>query len=325
MKRLIAEFEPQSFIQMIFPHKETDWAPYLEEVRQTYQKIIKIICRYEQVVLICSDKEEVRSYFPNQPNLTCIEYVSDDTWARDCSALSVCVDGEVVLYDFEFTAWGGKFGARRDNALTQALKHHYPNRVEQIDFILEGGGIESNGDGVLITTATCMLNPNRNPLSKEEISHKLTTFFGLRDVEYLEHGYLAGDDTDSHIDTLARFIDTDHIVYIQCQESTDEHYEELLLMEQELKKIAKKHNFRLTPLPFCDAVFYEGERLPATYANFLILNGAVIVPTYGVRQDSEALEIFQKLFPNRDVVGVDCRVLIRQHGSLHCATMQFGR
>ena len=323
MKRLIAEFEKQSFVQMIFPHEKTDWVEYLEEARENFVAIINAIRKYEQVLLVCADVDEAKRYFEDTNNITFVKYESDDTWARDLSAISVEEDGKVKLYDFIFNAWGGKFEASKDNALTQTIKKQYKCEVVQKEFILEGGAIESNGKGVLLTTAECMFNKNRNQLSKEQIIEKLKNFFGLDEVLYLENGYLAGDDTDSHIDTLARFVSEDTIMYVAPPKEEDEHFKALLKMEKELKDIAKEHNFKLIPLPFCDAVFYENERLPATYANFLMINGAVIVPIYGLKQDKEALEIFREFFKNKDIIGIDCSILIRQHGSLHCVTMQF--
>ena len=323
MKRLIAEFEKQRFVQMVFPHEKTDWTEYLKEARSNFVAIVEAIKKYEKVLLICADVKEAQSYFANGDNIEFVEYKSDDTWARDISAISVEEDGEVVLYDFRFNAWGGKFEYAKDDALTRSLAQYYPYKVRFIDFILEGGGIETNGKGVLLTTAACMLNPNRNALDAETITQKLKEFFDLDEVLYLHHGYLAGDDTDSHIDTLARFVDERTIMYIKCDDEADEHYEELAKMESELEAIAQAHSFRLIPLPFCDPIYYANERLPATYANFLILNGAVLVPVYGVRQDEEALQVFREFFTDRDVIAVDCSVLIRQHGSLHCVTMNF--
>lgn len=308
---------------MIFPHEKTDWAEYLEEARSNFVAIVEAIRKYEKVLLVCADVKEAQRYFANGNNIEFVEYETDDTWARDISAISVEEDGEVVLYDFRFNAWGGKFEYAKDDALTRSIASHYPSRVRSIDFILEGGGIETNGKGVLLTTDACMLNPNRNALDEQTTTRKLKEFFALDSVLYLRHGYLAGDDTDSHIDTLARFVDERTIMYVKCDDETDEHYEELAKMEAELQAIAKAYDFRLIALPFCDPIHYDGERLPATYANFLLINGAVLVPVYGVRQDDAALQVFREFFADRDVIAVDCSVLIRQHGSLHCVTMHF--
>ena len=210
--------------------------------------------------------------------------------------------------------------------MSRAIGSCYGAPVQKIDLVLEGGGVESNGEGIILTTAECMLNPNRNAdLSEAQMSQKLKEIFGAKEILYLRNGYLAGDDTDSHIDTLARFIDTKTIMYVQCENALDEHYEALKAMEEELFALQKSHGFELVALPMSAPLFYDEERLPATYANFLFVNGAVIVPTYGIAQDEEALKIFRKTFKDRDIVGVDCSVLVRQHGSLHCVTMNFAK
>jgi len=324
MKRVIAEFEEQSFTQIIFPHKNTDWAPYLQEAQECFISIINAIAQFQKCLVVCANTQEVQSLFQKNENIVFVEYETDDTWARDISALSVCEDGNVVLYDFTFNAWGDKFQASKDNLLTQTLQHCYSAPLKSIDFVLEGGGIESNGEDTLLTTSACLFNKNRNTtLTQEQRTRKLKEYFGLTNVIYLHHGYLAGDDTDSHIDTLARFISHDTIMYISCTNTQDQHYKELKAMEEELNSLAQAHNYKLIALPMPSACYYNNERLPATYANFLFVNGGVLVPVYGVQEDAQALAIFEKTFPTRKIVAIDCSVLIRQHGSLHCVTMQF--
>ena len=319
-KRLIAEFEKQSYTQIIFPHANTDWIDYLDEAQTTFVNIINAIRKYQKCLVVCNDANAVKKRFEDEENLLFAQFETNDTWARDCSALCVEEEGKTRLLDFTFNAWGGKFEASKDNLLT---RHLTPN-AEIIDFALEGGGVESNGVDAILTTTACTLNKNRNPnLNAAQITQKLKECFGATKILYLERGYLAGDDTDSHVDTLARFISEDAIAYVKCEDEGDEHYEELRLMENELKAIARENDYKLVTLPMSDAVYYDGERLPATYANFLFVNGAVLVPVYGVAQDEEALNIFRETFKDRDVVAIDCSVLIRQHGSLHCVTMNF--
>ena len=324
-KRLIAEFEDQSFTQIIFPHAATDWAPYLDEAQTTFIDIINTIIQFQKCLVICDNVENVQRHFSPNKNLFFIQYLTDDTWARDTSAL--CINNEentTTLLDFTFNAWGNKFTATKDNAMSRALQKCYKAPMQSIDFVLEGGGIESNGEDTLLTTTTCMLNPNRNPdLNNIEITNQLKEYFGAKHILYLNHGYLAGDDTDSHIDTLARFINADTIMYVECSDKDDEHYHQLQLMKEELQMIAKERSLNLIALPLPDAIYYDNERLPATYANFLFVNNAVLVPVYNVKQDKKALEIFQKTFPYKEVVPIDSSILIRQHGSLHCVTMNF--
>lgn len=343
MKRLIAEFEEQSFTQIIFPHAKTDWVEYLDEAEKTFINIINQIIKYQKCLVICDNIARVKSHFKKNRNLFFVEYQTDDTWARDCSALCVEEDKNIKLLDFTFNGWGSKFEATKDNAMTKNICKYYkldswvkpkndeitviPSLTWNLvyhDFILEGGAIENNGAGTILTTSTCLLNKNRNPkLNPIEITQKLNETLGTTKVLYLEHGYLAGDDTDSHIDTLARFIDERTIMYLACEDKNDEHFLELKLMKEELEKFAKTYNFKLIPLPMTEPIYYKKERLPATYANFLFVNGAVLVPTYGVKQDKKALEIFRQTFRDREIVGIDCSTLIRQHGSLHCVTMNF--
>lgn len=319
-----AEFSKQSFVQVIFPHESSDWRDYLEDARKNFVDIVNAIAKYEKCLVVCDDAKLVKSYFEQNENIEYVEYLTDDTWARDCSAISILENGEKKLLDFTFTGWGGKFDATKDNAMSKALASSYKTPMKTIDFILEGGAIESNGEGLLLTTSECMLNPNRNSAyTKEQTTQLLKEELGVSEVLYLDYGYLAGDDTDSHIDTLARFVDEKTIMYLTCKDKEDEHYEALLKMENQLKEFAASHDLNLIALPFTDAIYYDGERLPATYANFLIINGAVLVPTYGVKQDEEALAIFRDFFKEREIIGVDCQPLIRQHGSLHCVTMQF--
>nr|WP_321267663.1 agmatine deiminase family protein [uncultured Sulfurimonas sp.] len=324
MKRLIAEFKEQSFTQIIFPHKNSDWVDYLEEAQECFVNIINAIIKHQKCLVVCESIEKVKQHFKEDKNLFFVEYETNDTWARDCSVLCVEDADEIKLLDFTFNAWGGKFEATKDNLMSKSISKIYSAKLDSLDFVLEGGAVESNGVDAILTTSACMLNKNRNPnLDALQITQKLNNFFGASKILYLEHGYLAGDDTDSHIDTLARFVDEKTIMYVKCEDKNDEHYKELKLMEEELQRVASEQDYRLIALPMTDAIFFEEERLPATYANFLFVNGAVIVPTYEVKQDKEALNIFRETFKDREVVGVDCSTLIKQHGSLHCVTMNF--
>jgi agmatine/peptidylarginine deiminase len=327
IKRLPAEFEAQSFVQLIFPHANSDWAPYLQEASENFVAIAIAIARFEKCLIVCDDIKRVKTYFSTTTNIYFIQEESDDTWARDCSGITVLEDGKPTVIDFTFTGWGNKFDASLDNALTSKIAKYYDADYIKQRFILEGGAIESNGASILLTTTECLLNQNRNIklTQKFEIESILHENLGTQKVLWLDHGYLAGDDTDSHVDTLARFTDKETIAYVQCLDEKDEHFEALSKMEKELQSFRDLEDkpFNIIPLPMTDAIYYDDERLPATYANFLIINQAVIVPTYNDPHDREAIDIIQTAFPKREVIGVDCSVLIRQHGSLHCVTMQF--
>ena len=321
---LIPEFEKQSFTQVVFPQKNMDWSCCVEDARANFVNIINAIKKFQMCLVVCYDIEEVQSYFEDHTNIKFVEYTANDTWARDTSALSIMQNNSLKLLNFTFNAWGGKFNSELDNKMSKALTSHYSCEMEDIDFILEGGGVESNGDGLILTTSECMLNPNRNSkFNKEQITQKLKKYFEAKEILYLDHGYLAGDDTDSHIDTLARFISKDTIMYVACDDINDEHYDALKKMENELKEFAIKYKLKLIKLPMSSPVYDGDERLPATYANFLFVNGGVLVPTYNVKEDAKALEIFRCAMPDREIIGIDCQTLIHQHGSLHCVTMNF--
>jgi agmatine deiminase len=332
MIRLPAEWEAQSIVQLTFPHQETDWADMLETVLPCFVAIAETISRFQPVLVVCQDIQATRKLLvrARSENLILAKADSNDTWARDHGGITVFDQaGKPVLLDFVFNGWGLKFPADKDNLITRTLhkKRILKGRLRHGGLVLEGGGIESDGQGTLLTTTECMLSPNRNPhLNERQITQKLKKLFGLERVLWLHHGYLAGDDTDSHIDTLARFCNPDTIAYVQCNDPADEHFDALKKMEAELKTLQKSDGkpYQLVPLPWPDPCFApDGHRLPATYANFLIINGAVLVPVYAIRQDEAALDIIKKIFPDREVIGIDCRPLIMQHGSLHCVTMQY--
>ncbi|AHF11844.1 agmatine deiminase [Barnesiella viscericola DSM 18177] len=329
-----AEWYPQSGIQLTWPHEETDWAYMLDEVTACYIELAREIARRERLLIVTPHPKQVKQLLQGVVDLEAVTFAqcpTNDTWARDHGGITLFCDGTPAIYDFKFNGWGLKFAANYDNLITSTLcrqgrfNARYENRL---NFVVEGGALESDGAGTLLTTSECLLSPNRNgEWSQARIEEYLKETFGLQRVLWLDHGYLAGDDTDSHIDTLARFAPGNTIVYVQCTDPTDEHYEALRRMEEQLRTFTTLEGtpYRLLPLPMANAVYDEnGERLPATYANFLIMNDAVLYPTY--RQpanDQAAAQVLQQAFPDREIVGIDCSPLIRQHGSLHCVTMQY--
>lgn len=328
--RLPAEWEPQSFLQLTFPHAGSDWDYLLDEASACFVEIISAAARFQPVLVVCQDTKLVRSQFSNTKNMVFVEAASNDTWARDHGGITVLNEEKAIIQDYIFNGWGNKFEAGLDNQITSALIQKGIIRnceIESFDFVLEGGSIESDGRGTILTTTECLLEKNRNPKhSKAEIELILKENFGARKVLWLDQGYLAGDDTDSHIDTLARFCDENTIVYVGCHNPEDEHYKALRQMKKQLQQFTNSEGkpYRLVELPFPDACYdNEGNRLPATYANFTIINRAVLVPVYDLPQDQLALEILKGCFPEREIIPVNCRVLIEQHGSLHCVTMQY--
>ena len=334
--RLPAEWEPQSGIMLTWPHANTDWCDCLPDAVECFLAIAREVVKYEDLLIVTPEVDVVKSQLVGadipMENIRFFECSTNDTWARDHGFISLFDEqGMPIVADFCFNGWGMKFAADKDNQINAKLIQtdllgdvcYSDNR----DVVLEGGSIESDGKGTLLTTSECLLAPNRNNFASVlEAEQMLCARLGVRRVLWLDDGYLAGDDTDSHIDTLARLCPDNTIVYVQCLDATDEHYASLARMEQQLKSFTTTDGrpYRLLPLPMTDAVYFEGERLPATYANFLIINGAVLMPTYAqAENDARAMAVLAEAFPDREVVGIDCRVLIRQHGSLHCVTMQF--
>ena len=328
---LPAEWAEQEFVQLTWPHAGTDWAYMLDEVNECFVNIAREIVKRENLLIVCNDTDEVEKLLGDIDfeKVTFAEMPTNDTWARDHGGITVLEDGKPVIYDFTFNGWGMKFAANHDNLITRKLYmagiFGEAGHKNCYDFVLEGGSIESDGEGTILTTSECLLSDNRNNLSEQDIETKLKAYFGLKQVLWLNHGYLAGDDTDSHVDTLARLCDRSTIAYVRCEDEKDEHFLELKKMKKELRqfKTPEGRYYRLIPLPMADEVWEDDERLPATYANFLIINGAVLMPTYNSPKDEIAKEQLQKAFPDREIIGINCLALIKQHGSLHCVTMQY--
>ncbi|MCQ2268446.1 MAG: agmatine deiminase family protein [Bacteroidaceae bacterium] len=327
---LPAEWENQSAIQLTWPHQGTDWAYMLEEVTACYINLAREISCRQPLLIVTPEPEKVQELLGDMQNVYLFKCATNDTWARDHGFITLRTEKEAQLLDFQFNGWGMKFAANLDNQICRRMAEAgilTGTYKSCLDFVLEGGSIESDGCGTLLTTSECLLSPNRNDtLSQDMIESRLMNEFNLKQVLWLDHGYLAGDDTDSHIDTLARLCPMDTIVYVQCLNPNDEHYDELQKMEAQLKtfRTLEGNPYRLLPLPMADPVIVDGERLPATYANFLIMNKAVLYPTYNQPEnDTQAAAVLQEAFPTREIVGINCEALIKQHGSLHCVTMQF--
>lgn len=331
-RRLPAEWEEQDGVLLAWPHADTDWEPLLALVEPVFAEIIAAISRLEKVLLITPEDDQVKAVLltagANLQKITFIHLPTNDTWARDFGPITVFEGDSPLLLDFGFNGWGLKFPANHDNRINRQLAEagFFRGRYEVMPLVLEGGSIESDGAGTLLVTSECLLSPNRNPhLSRKEIEATLQNMLGVERFLWLNHGYLAGDDTDSHIDTLARLCPNDTILFVACDDPADEHFAALAAMKRQLEgfRTAADQPYRLLSLPFPAACHDpEGERLPATYANFLVINSAVLVPTYNDRSDGAALAAVKTAFPDREIIAIDCRSITLQHGSLHCLTMQ---
>ncbi len=332
-KRVIAEWEKQTMIQITFPHQNTDWKENLEEAVACFQAIAQEVVKEQTLLVVCEDIDFAKKELVHLPqeNIIYRQVPNNDTWARDHAPISFLKNGKYQLLDFQFNGWGLKFSADKDNQITQSLfeQNTFSKKIEyknHLDFVLEGGSIESDGEGTILTTKQCLLSANRNNLSKKKMEQKLRKYLGAKRILWLKNGALQGDDTDSHIDTLARFCDKNTIAYVQCEDKNDTHFHEQQQMENELKafQTQEKKTYRLIALPMPSAIYdKKNNRLPATYANFLIMNKAVLLPVYNCETDKIAIEKMQSAFPNREIVPIDCNALIKQHGSLHCVTMQY--
>jgi len=334
--RLISEFAPQSGVMITWPHAESDWRDNLGEIEPVYLQITCAISRHETVLVICHDDIHVHhvTSLLDQADATmhairCIAVLTNDTWIRDYGPLSVSGNSKPQLLDFIFDGWGGKYEATRDNQVSCFLFNAGVFNIAELtgsSLVLEGGSLDSDGLGTLLTTTRCLLESGRNPgMDKDALEACLHDYLGVERTLWLDHGVLYGDDTDGHVDMLARFCTPTDIVYIQCADADDEHYDELGAMEQQLRGFRSQDGnpYTLHPLPFPRPVYSDkGERLPASYANFLIINHAVLVPVYNDPADKQALDVLRHCFPDREVLAINCLPLLQQYGSLHCATLQ---
>lgn len=334
MIRFPAEWEPQSAVLIAWPHTTGDFQNRLESVENTYTVIARTVAQYQKLLIVCRDnrhEQHIRTVLGEQlANIVFLTASVNDIWVRDTVFLSIENAGKPQLLNFRFNGWGNKYPHQEDNALNHKLLNQPPfkgSSHSDIEFVLEGGSIESDGHGTLLTTRQCLLNPNRNPtLTQAEIEERLHHYFGGNRFLWLDQDNLSGDDTDAHIDTLARFCSADTIAYTSCDDPGDQHYLSLQNMAEQLKNFRDNTNkpYNLVALPMPQPVYNEsGERLPANYANFLIINHVVLVPVYDDPMDNIALTKLTSCFPERKIIPIPCRPLVHQYGSLHCMTMQF--
>ena len=331
--RFPAEWEPQSAVLIAWPHAGTDWAQRLGEVEETYVALVAAITRFQPAWICVADDDlqtyaeaRLRSARVDMDRVRFIAFDYDDTWLRDSGPIVLREGDGFRVLDFHFTAWGGKFEAGRDDRLVESLAAQGVFGAaprQRIDFALEGGGIETDGAGTLLTTWHCLSlrHPGKR---RDEIEAVLRSTLAQDRVLWLEHGELEGDDTDAHIDTLARFAPGDAIVFQACDDPGDAHYPALQAMATELAALRTTDGtpYRLHPLPWPKPILDDGRRLAASYANYLVINDAVLMPAYGDACDAEAAAVLASAHPGRSVVQVPCRPLIWQNGSLHCITMQ---
>lgn len=335
-RRFPAEWEPQSAVQLTWPHADSDWRASLDDIEPVFAQIGAEIAKRQPLLVVCLSPEH-QANIRNQliehgapaDSLLFGLARSNDTWARDYGPLTIIVGDQARIIDFRFNGWGGKFVATHDDKITAQLARTgvYGNStVERADLVLEGGAVESDGQGTLLATRHAVVTDTRNPgFNQTQIERQLRNLLGIKRFLWLDQGVLTGDDTDGHIDTLARFCDPRTILYSTCA-TTDPDFPALERMHRELVQFRQIDGtrYRLIPLPppgtHRDPT---GRRLPASYANFLIINHAVLAPVYGHAHDNEATSVLKDCFPGRRIIPIDCGPVIRQNGSLHCLTMQY--
>lgn len=338
--RLPAEWHPQQLVLFVFPQRNGGWGDLLDAASSAILAAARRVQQVTPVLMIVGDADHFALYADRFTGET-LELPTDDLWVRDYGPLTVFdTDGKAVLLDPAFNGWGARYEhADADRFCERLHAARFPD-VEYLraDFILEGGAVDSDGQGGLLTTTSCLFAPNRNGWDDPEKADLiLRNYFGKKtDVFWLTNGELLGDDTDGHVDMLARFLDERTIVYVRCTDKKDPHYPALKEMWEDLRFVTTPHAkpYKLLPLPLPPPLrSAAGKRLPASYVNFLISNGTVFVPTYfsgeaddhpGKASDAAALAVFEQ-HGKYKVVAVDCRVLIEQGGAVHCATMQVPR
>jgi agmatine deiminase len=328
---MLPEWEEQEAVMLAWPHADTDWQPWLAQIQQDYVELAVAIAREVPPLILCRDAEQqadIRARLGtrclHRPRLVIVPY--NDTWCRDYGPVAIREDQQLVLLDFCFNGWGDKYDASLDNAVNSQLAAVWQAPLRSIDYELEGGSIETDGEGSLLTTVQCLMESNRNTaFDRSAVEQHVLSLLGLDHALWIGEGGLSGDDTDSHIDNLVRFCSPDTIAYLHCADSADEHYEGLCKMAEQVKALRKADGtpYRCVPVgmpaPHHDE---SGNRLPASYVNFLILNNSVLVPVFGCPQDAAAMDVLAECFPGKRIVPVPGSNLIRQFGGPHCATMQ---
>lgn len=331
---MIPEWEAVEAVMLAWPHASTDWQPWLKQIQRDYVELAAAISTSATPLILCQDaahESEIRAQLGQRcqraPRFVRVPY--NDTWCRDYGPVSVRREGQLTLLDFQFNGWGDKYDAALDNGINQQLAALWQAPLVTVDYELEGGSIETDGQGSLLTTAHCLLDSNRNnDFDKPAVERFVLQQLGLERIQWITEGALLGDDTDSHIDNLVRYCSHDTIAYLACSRQDDVHYPALKAMEEQVLALRQPDGkpYRCVAIELPEARFSEeGARLPASYVNFLIVNDVVLVPVFGCAQDELALSALGTCFPGKGLLPVPGGNLIRQFGGPHCATMQLPR
>jgi agmatine deiminase len=330
--RMLPEWAPTEAVMLAWPHISSDWAPWIDGIVSDYVELCCAISRSAFPVILVRDdnhESEVKKILDRKmdrrPLFFQVPY--NDTWCRDYGPIGIGAERELRSFlNFNFAGWGSKYQATLDNAVNQALKTSWGVPLKTLNYELEGGSIETDGQGTLLTTVNCLLDSARNPgITKASCEEKLREILGIDRFLWISEGALLGDDTDSHIDNLVRFCNENTLAYITCSRPEDIHYSSLQEMQRQVLSLRQANGdpYRTYALELPLPLYDEGsKRLPASYANFLLINDLVIMPTFGCPQDALAFSQLQLAFPGKEICGVPGNNLIRQYGGPHCATMQ---
>ena len=320
----LAEWEVQESVWLAWPHNESEWKNNLKGIRQFYEKLIEIILKFQDVNLIFPNVDLLSATSlqrATKHKLNKIIIPNNDIWIRDYGPFFLKKDSEKIVLNFEFNAWGGKFPPwNLDNNVPREIALYKGSEIESYPLILEGGALEFSGNGIILTTEECVLSETRNKnIPREQIEEIIKRAFNIEEIIWLKNG-LANDHTDGHIDNVVRFIDSRRILICRA-EKKDENYDRLRPSIEYLKKWkhpVRGYKFEVIELPLPE----NNDDGPKSYANFIFVNGGIIVPTFNRKTDEKALELFKKLFPKKEIVGIDCSLLIQEGGGLHCMTKQ---
>lgn len=328
---MLPEWAEQEAVMLAWPHHSTDWEPWLTAIQYDYAELAIAISQEVTPLILCQDEEHqqqieelLQERCKHLPRFVIAPY--NDTWCRDYGPVALAAKNKIQLLDFQFNGWGDKYDASLDNGINQLLLPQWQAPLNIINYELEGGSIETDGEGTLLTTTHCLLDSNRNQdYTKADVEKFVLDNLGLQRVLWLTKGALIGDDTDSHIDNLVRFCDAETLAYASCSRADDPHFIPLQEMAAEVKELRQPNGmpYLLQAIEIPEPQFDENnKRLPGSYVNFLIVNNSVFVPVFGCAQDAAALNGLQNCFPGKRMVPVPGGNLIKQYGGPHCATMQ---
>ena len=330
-----AEFAPHEATWLSWPHKEASWPGKIDTIYAPYSQFVYYLANSEKVRINVIDEsmqqfaiQHLQKANVNLANVEFFIHPTNDAWCRDhgpAFLINPSAATKKVVVDWGYNAWGNKYPPfDLDDVIPTSIAHHFNLPVYHPGIVMEGGSVEFNGTGTLLTSTACLLNPNRNPhLNQQEIEAFLCAYYGVQQILWVDEGII-GDDTDGHIDDTVRFVN-EHTVLTVVEENTkDENY---ALLQHNLKQLSQMRlsngrSLDIIELPMPDPVIYEDQRLPASYANFYIANKYVIVPTFRCSKDARALEIISSCFPERKVVGIDSTDIIWGLGSFHCLSQQ---